>query len=169
MNPPLKPVISFTPIGTIHSPFPEPAGMPIQPAGAVGIRGTVIIDEKFREGLRDLSGFSRIILIYHLHRSQGYVLEVVPFLDTVPHGVFATRAPRRPNAIGISVVRLISVNGCELVIEGVDVVDGTPLLDLKPYVPEFDCYPDEKSGWFAGCRDTVAVMKADQRFCGKGE
>jgi len=143
--------------------------MPIQPAGAVGVRGTVQIEEKFREGLRDLCGFSRIILIYHLHRSQGYVLDVIPFLDTVPHGIFATRAPRRPNAIGISIVRLIAVNGCELVIEGIDVVDGTPLLDIKPYVPEFDCFPDEKSGWFAGCRDTVAGMKADERFCGKSE
>lgn len=165
MNPHAEPVISFTPIGTIHSPFTEPAGMPIQPAGAVCVRGTVKVDEKFREGLRDLCGFSRIILIYHLHRSHGYSLEVIPFLDTVPHGIFATRAPRRPNAIGLSVVRLLAVNDCELVIEGVDVVDGTPLLDIKPYVPEFDCFPDEKSGWFAGCRDAVAVMKADERFC----
>lgn len=169
MNPDAKPVISFTPIGTIHSPFPEPAGMPIQPAGASGMRGTVRIDEQYREGLHDLNGFSRIILIYHLHRSQGYSLDVVPFLDTVPHGIFATRAPRRPNAIGLSIVQLIAVNGCELVIGGVDVVDGTPLLDIKPYVPEFDCFPDEKSGWFSGCRDAVAVMKADERFCGKAE
>ncbi|MDP3564058.1 MAG: tRNA (N6-threonylcarbamoyladenosine(37)-N6)-methyltransferase TrmO [Methanoregula sp.] len=168
MHPHAKPVVSFTPIGTIHSPFPEPAGMPIQPAGAVGIQGTVVIDERFRDGLRDLCGFSRIILIYHLHRSQGHSLEVIPFLDTVPHGIFATRAPRRPNAIGLSIVRLISVNDCELVIEDVDVVDGTPLLDIKPYVPEFDCFPDEKSGWFSGCRERVVSMRADQRFCEKG-
>ncbi|MFA4826520.1 MAG: tRNA (N6-threonylcarbamoyladenosine(37)-N6)-methyltransferase TrmO [Methanoregula sp.] len=169
MNPHAKSVISFTPIGIIHSPFTEPAGMPIQPAGAAGVRGTIVLDEKFREGLRDLCGFSRIILIYHLHRSQGYALDVIPFLDTVPHGIFATRAPRRPNAIGLSVVKLLAVNGCELVIEGIDVVDGTPLLDIKPYVPEFDCFPDEKSGWFAGCRDAVTRMRADERFCGKGE
>lgn len=162
-------VITYTPIGIIHSPFTEPAGMPIQPAGAAGVRGTIVIDEQFREGLRDLCGFSRIILLYHLHRSQGYALDVIPFLDTVPHGIFATRAPRRPNAIGLSVVKLIAVNGCELVIEGIDVVDGTPLLDIKPYVPEFDCFPDEKSGWFTGCRDAGAGMKADERFCGKGE
>ena len=162
-------VISFTPIGTIHSPFTEPAGMPIQPAGASGVRGTVRIDEKYWEGLRDLCGFSRIILLYHLHRSEGYALDVIPFLDTVSHGIFATRAPRRPNAIGLSIVRLIAVNDCELVIEGIDVVDGTPLLDIKPYVPEFDCFPDEKSGWFAGCRDAVSSMKADERFCGNGK
>ena len=161
------PVFSYTPIGTIHSPFTEPAGMPIQPAGAEGVRGIVVIDEKFREGLHDLSGFSRIILIYAFHRSQGYELEVIPFLDTVMHGIFATRAPRRPNAIGLSIVKLISVNDGELVIEGVDVVDGTPLLDIKPYVPEFDCHPNEKAGWFEGCGDMVVIVKADGRFCGK--
>jgi len=166
MNSHTKPVITFTPIGTIHSPFTEPAGMPIQPAGAAGVRGTVRIDEKFRDGLRDLCGFTRIILLYHLHRSEGYSLDVIPFLDTVSHGLFATRAPRRPNAIGLSIVRLISVNDCELVIEDVDVVDGTPLLDIKPYVPEFDSFPDEKSGWFFGCRERVASIRADQRFSG---
>jgi len=165
MNSHKGPVYSFTPIGTIHSPFAEPAGMPIQPAGAAGVRGTIVIDEKFRAGLRDLDGFSRIILIYAFHRSQGYELEVIPFLDTVPHGIFATRAPRRPNAIGISIVRLISVDDGELVIEGVDVVDGTPLLDIKPYVPEFDCHPGEKPGWFAGCGEKVCNARADERFC----
>ncbi len=139
--------------------------MPIQPAGAAGIRGTIVIEEKFRPGLCDLDGFSRIILIYAFHRSEGYELKVIPFLDTVPHGIFATRAPRRPNAIGLSVVRLISMNDGELVIEGVDMVDGTPLLDIKPYVPEFDCYPEERSGWFAGCGDRVAGARADERFC----
>ena len=168
MNPPTKPVITYTSIGTIHTPFTEPTGMPIQPAGAAGIRGTIVIDEKFRDGLRDLCGFSRIILLYHLHRSEGYTLDVIPFLDTVPHGLFATRAPRRPNAIGLSIVRLISVNDCELVIEDVDVVDGTPLLDIKPYVPEFDCFPDEKSGWFFGCRERVVSVRADQRFIDNG-
>ena len=169
MHPHPEPVITYTPIGTIHSPFSEPAGMPIQSAGAVGVRGIVRIDEKFQEGLRDLCGFSRIILLYHLHRSQGYALDVIPFLDTVPHGVFATRAPRRPNAIGLSIVRLIAVKDCELVIEDVDIVDGTPLLDIKPYVPEFDCYPDGKSGWFAGCRERVVSMRADERYCRNGE
>jgi tRNA-Thr(GGU) m(6)t(6)A37 methyltransferase TsaA len=168
MNPPARPVVSFTPIGTIHSPFTELAGMPIQPAGAQGVRGTIMIDEKFRDGLRDLCGFSRIILIYHLHRAQGYTLDVIPFLDTVPHGLFATRAPRRPNPIGLSIVRLMAVNDCEMVIGDVDIVDGTPLLDIKPYVPEFDCFPEEKSGWFAGCGERVASMRADQRFCEEG-
>ena len=165
MIPSTGPVFSCTPIGIIHSPYKELAGMPIQPAGAARVQGTIVIDKKFRAGLRDLDGFSRIILIYAFHRSQGYELEVIPFLDTVPHGIFATRAPRRPNAIGISVVKLISVNDGKLVIEGVDVVDGTPLLDIKPYVPEFDCHPGEKPGWFAGCGEKVRSAKADERFC----
>jgi tRNA (adenine37-N6)-methyltransferase len=165
MNPHANPVFSYIPIGTIHSPFTEPAGMPIQPEGAEGVRGTIVIDEKYRDGLRDLSDFSRIILIYAFHRSQGYDLEVIPFLDTVPHGIFATRAPRRPNAIGLSIVKLISVKDGELVIEGVDVVDGTPLLDIKPYVPEFDCHPGEKPGWFAGRGERIRNTRADERFC----
>jgi tRNA (adenine37-N6)-methyltransferase len=161
--------ITFHPIGTIHSPWTDPAGMPIQPVGAVGIRGSIVIDPKFRAGLRDLAGFTRIILIYAFHRSNGYSLEVIPFLDTVPHGVFATRAPKRPNAIGLSVVRFVAANDSGLVIEDVDILDGTPLLDIKPYVPAFDCFPDGKAGWFDGCCDRVADVRADRRFCEKSE
>jgi tRNA-Thr(GGU) m(6)t(6)A37 methyltransferase TsaA len=157
--------IMFTPIGTIRSRFTDPAGMPIQPAGAKGVQGTVVIEEKYREGLRDLEGFSRIILIYAFHRSDGYSLEVIPFLDTVPHGVFATRAPKRPNAIGFSVVRLVAVDGSELMVEDVDILDGTPLLDIKPYVPAFDAFPDEKAGWFDRCPKDAAYVKSDRRFC----
>ena len=157
--------ITFTPIGIIHSPYTDPAGMPIQPAGAAGVQGSIIMDPAFLAGLKDLAGFSRIILLYPFHRSQGYSLAVTPFLDTVPHGVFATRAPRRPNAIGLSIVRLKAVNGNELVIEDVDILDGTPLLDIKPYVPAFDCFPCEKTGWLEGCRDAVSVTKSDHRFC----
>lgn len=158
------PAFSFTPIGTIRSPFTDLAGMPIQPAGAKGIRGTVLIHDKFAAGLRDLDGFSRLILIYALHKANGYALDVVPFLDTVPHGVFATRAPKRPNAIGLSVVRLVSVNGNELTIEDVDILDGTPLLDIKPYVPAFDCFPDGKAGWFDTCCHNAEKFRSDDRF-----
>jgi tRNA (adenine37-N6)-methyltransferase len=159
--------MTFVPIGTIHSPFTEPAGMPIQPAGAVGVQGSVLLDPEFQPGLADLSGFSRIILLYPFHRSTGYSLVVTPFLDTTAHGVFATRAPRRPNALGLSIVRLIEVHGCELIIEGVDILDGTPLLDIKPYVPAFDAYPEEAAGWLAGSEDTVGTTKSDTRFCQK--
>jgi tRNA-Thr(GGU) m(6)t(6)A37 methyltransferase TsaA len=160
--------ITYTPIGTIQSPFTDISGMPIQPAGAQGVRGTVVIFGEYAEGLSDLNGFSRIILIYAFHKCASRQLTVTPFLDTITHGIFATRAPCRPNAIGISIVRLVSVNGCELVIEDVDILDGTPLLDIKPYVPVFDCYPDEKSGWLAGCKDTVVSKKSDTRFCENG-
>jgi tRNA (adenine37-N6)-methyltransferase len=164
-NPPgLHTSVTFTPIGTIRSPYTDPAGMPIQPAGAKGVRGTIVVDEIFGAGLRDIEGFSRIILIYVFHRSNGHSLEVVPFLDTVPHGIFATRAPKRPNAIGLSIVRLVSVHGCELTIEDVDILDGTPLLDIKPYVPAFDCFPDEKAGWFDRCCDKVTTIRSDERF-----
>jgi tRNA (adenine37-N6)-methyltransferase len=156
---------TFTPIGTINTPFKDLAGMPIQPAGARGVRGTITIDETFLGGLLDLDGFSRIILIYALHRATGYSLEVIPFLDTKPHGIFATRAPKRPNPIGLSIVRLVSVNCNELVIEDVDILDGTPLLDLKPYVPAFDSFPGGRSGWFEGCCDRVDTVLSDRRFC----
>jgi tRNA-Thr(GGU) m(6)t(6)A37 methyltransferase TsaA len=156
--------LSLVPIGVIHSPFTDVAGMPIQPNGARGIRGTVEIFEEFNEGLNDIEGFSRIILIYAFHRCQSYQLTVTPFLDTTPRGVFATRAPRRPNPIGLSIVRLIEVKGATLVIEDVDILDGTPLLDLKPYVPAFDSYPDASSGWLEYVANGAESFRSDKRF-----
>jgi len=119
--------ISYRPIGVIHSPFREPKGMPIQPAAAEGAEGTVEILPEFRDGLKDLEGFSHLVLIYHLHLSQGFSLLVKPFLDDEPRGVFATRAPRRPNAIGLSVVRLVAIDSTTLRDRELDIVDGTPL------------------------------------------
>ncbi len=156
------------PIGCIRSPFTDPAGMPIQPAGAAGVRGLVEILPEFRDGLADLEGFSRIILIYLFHRSEGCSLRVVPFLDDREHGVFATRAPRRPNPIGLSVVRLVGVEGCRLVIEDVDVLDGTPLLDIKPYISAIDAFPDERCGWFNDFARDVRKVQADSRFAEPG-
>ncbi len=161
-----EPVFSSRPIGIIRSPFQDPAGMPIQPQGARGVRGSVEVFAEFRAGLADLEGFSRIILIYPFHRSAGYNLVVTPFLDTSPRGVFSTRAPRRPNAIGISIVRLEEVKDGELVIGDVDILDGTPLLDIKPYVAAFDAYPDERSGWLEGCDERVISARSDGRFLG---
>ncbi|WP_367025603.1 tRNA (N6-threonylcarbamoyladenosine(37)-N6)-methyltransferase TrmO [Methylococcus sp. ANG] len=123
--------IEYQPIGTIHSTFTEPTGMPIQPAGALGIQGTVEIFPEYRAGLQDLDGFSHIILLYHFHRSHGFDLRVIPFMDTEPRGLFATRAPNRPNALGLSVVKLLDIQGCTLPIANVDILDGTPLLDIK--------------------------------------
>lgn len=154
----------FNPIGTIHSPFKQPEGMPIQPAGARGVKGTVEVFPEYAEGLDDLEGFSRVILLFVFDRSPGFDLTVTPFLDTVKRGVFATRAPRRPVPIGLSIVRLIGVKGNILQVGEIDVCDGTPLLDIKPYVPAFDSYPEERTGWLSRTEDRISAMKADKRF-----
>lgn len=156
--------IEYQPIGVIHSPFKELEGMPIQPAGASGIKGTIEVFPDYKMGLKDLDGFSHIILLYHFHRSTGFKLRVIPFMDTKKRGVFATRAPRRPNPIGLSVVRLVSIEGTILQVEDVDILDGTPLLDIKPYVPEFDEPMSVRTGWLEEVRKTVSKRKSDKRF-----
>jgi len=156
--------LSIVPIGIIHSPFTDIAGMPIQPTGARGIRGTVDIFGEYAEGLTDIEGFSHLILIYVFHCCPSYQLTVRPFLDTTSHGVFATRAPRRPNAIGLSIVRLIEVKGTTLILEDVDILDRTPLLDLKPYVPVFDAYPTASSGWLEQSAHGAGTFRSDERF-----
>jgi tRNA-Thr(GGU) m(6)t(6)A37 methyltransferase TsaA len=156
--------IAWTPIGIIHSPFVEPQGMPIQPAAAAGIRGTVEVFEEYRAGLKDLDGFSHVILLYHFDRCRGFDLRVVPFLDTRPRGLSATRAPKRPNPIELSVVRLDRIENGILHIRNVDVLEGTPLLDIKPYVPEFDGCVNVRTGWLGEARKTVRGRKADKRF-----
>ena len=156
--------IRYRPIGVIHSPFKQTKGMPIQPAGARGVAGTVEVIPEYGDGLKDLDGFSHIFLLYHFHLSQGYSLRVKPYLDDSLRGVFATRAPNRPNAIGISVVRLVGIEGCTLHIEDLDIADSTPLLDIKPYVPEFDSREAGRIGWLAGKAERVAEVGADERF-----
>jgi tRNA-Thr(GGU) m(6)t(6)A37 methyltransferase TsaA len=156
--------IQYKPIGTIHSPFKKIKGMPIQPAGAKGIKGKIVIKPKYVGGLKDIDGFSHIILIYHFHLSKSYSLEVKPFMDNRVHGVFATRAPRRPNPIGFSVVRLVRVERRTLHIEDVDIVEGTPLLDIKPFVPRFDTVKTERIGWLSKRVGKVVRVKADGRF-----
>lgn len=141
--------IQFEPIGVIHSPFKAPEGMPIQPRMAAGIGGTVELLPGFEEGLSDLAGFSHIVLLYHFHLSEGYSLKVKPYLDNVLRGLFATRAPKRPNPIGISTVRLERIEKNVLHVSNVDIVDSTPLLDIKPYVPEFDIQENIRIGWLA--------------------
>ncbi|MGD8255564.1 MAG: tRNA (N6-threonylcarbamoyladenosine(37)-N6)-methyltransferase TrmO [Syntrophobacterales bacterium] len=156
--------IRYRPIGVIHSPFKQTKGMPIQPPGARGVAGTIEVNPEYGDGLKDLDGFSHIFLLYHFHLSQGYSLTVKPYLDDSLRGVFATRAPRRPNAIGISVVRLVEIEGCTLHIEDLDIADSTPLLDIKPYVPEFDSREVERIGWLAGKAEKAAEVGADERF-----
>lgn len=152
------------PIGVIHSPFREPKDIPIQSSAARDIEGTVEVYEEYIEGLKDLDGFSHIILIYYFHLSKRYSLKVKPFMDDNLRGVFSTRAPSRPNNIGLSIVRLIKIEGNILYIKDVDVVDGTPLLDIKPYVPEFDVREDVRIGWLRENIYKLSESKDDGRF-----
>ena len=158
--------VVYKPIGTIHSPFKDLEGMPIQPIGAKGIKGEVHLSKKYEEGLKDLEGFSHIILIYYLHLSRGHQLHVKPFLDNTKRGIFATRAPKRPNPIGMSVVHLDKIEGSKIHISNVDIVDGTPLLDIKPYVPHFDVCEGEEIciGWFEDKHEDANHKKSDRRF-----
>ena len=151
-------------IGIIHTPFQDVEGIPIQPSGADGVRGQVEVFPEYEAGLKDLNGFSHIILIYDFHWSKGFNLQVVPFLDSKLRGVFATRAPKRPNPIGLSVVKLLKIRNRILHIENVDMIDGTPLLDIKPYVPEFDQQVTVRTGWLEKARKTVTKKKSDRRF-----
>ncbi len=155
--------LELKPIGVIHTPFTTPSGVPIQPRMAAGTKGTVEVREEYIEALKDVDGFERIWLVYWFDRAGGVKLRVKPFLDDVERGLFACRAPCRPNPIGISPVRLVKVEGSILHVEDVDILDGTPLLDIKPYAPKFDCFESVRSGWL----DNVANAenaKADDRF-----
>ena len=157
-------IIQYKPIGTIHSPFKAPHDSPIQSSCAGDIQGIVDIFPKYVEGLADLEGFSHIILIYHFHLSRKFSLKVKPYLDNQLRGLFATRAPARPNPIGVSVVRLIKVEREKLYIQDVDIIDGTPLLDIKPYVPEFDMREKERIGWLESKVHNLSKIKDDGRF-----
>jgi tRNA-Thr(GGU) m(6)t(6)A37 methyltransferase TsaA len=156
--------IEYQKIGLIHSPFKNIREMPIQSVGASGIKGIVEVFPAFTEGLKDVEGFSHIILLYHFHQIKESMLLVTPFLDSQPRGVFATRAPKRPNPIGLSVVKLDGIEGNILHVENVDIIDGTPLLDIKPYVPEFDNHPADRVGWLEKAKGRVKSQKSDGRF-----
>ena len=156
--------ITFRVIGIVHSPFEEPLGVPIQPSAAEGIRGTVEVFEEFAEGLKGIEGFSHIYLVYYFHLAREGSLLVKPYMDDEIRGVFATRAPSRPNRIGVSVVRLIGVENNVLYVEDLDIVDGTPLLDIKPYVPEFDVREGCRKGWLERNVHKLSHTRDDGRF-----
>jgi tRNA-Thr(GGU) m(6)t(6)A37 methyltransferase TsaA len=156
--------INYKSIGIIHSPFKKPHEAPIQSAVATEIEGTVEIFPEYSEGLSDLEGFSHIILLYHFHLSEGYSLKVRPYLDNELRGVFATRAPARPNPIGMSIVRLVRIEKENLFIKDVDIIDGTPLLDIKPYVPAFDMREKEKIGWLESNVYKLSKTKENRRL-----
>ncbi len=152
------------PIGTIHSPFKTLEDMPIQPRGAKEATGTVVVGDQYREGLADLEGFSHIYLLYSFHEARRTALTVVPFMDSHPRGVFSTRSPLRPNHIGLSIVEIAAVAGNVISVKGIDVLDGTPLLDIKPYIAAFDAVGLSRSGWMKASAAEVAAKRSDHRF-----
>lgn len=154
--------MTIRPIGIIHTPFRQSQGTPIQSSVAGGSEGIVELMPEFATGLRDLAGFDRVWLLYLFHRSQDAQLMVRPYLDSQERGVFATRSPARPNGIGMSAVRLLAVEDNRLHVADVDMLDGTPLLDIKPYVPAFDHFPVTRIGWYEGKSPKGVV--ADGRF-----
>lgn len=156
--------IVYHPIGIVHSPFKKIEGMPIQPGGGKRIKAEIEIFPEFSEGLADLEGFSHIILLYHFHKTQGARLTVKPFLDHQSRGVFSTRAPSRPNPIGLSIVRLLESKDSVLYVENVDILDKTPVVDIKPYVPGFDHFAVDRIGWLENSVDEAKAMKSDDRF-----
>lgn len=153
---------AFRPIGVIRSPFTEQDGTPIQPAFAAGASGTLELDPAYAEALADLPGFERLWALYVFDRARPFTPLVVPYLDDHPRGLFATRAPSRPNPIGLSVFRVLAVDGAVVRVADVDVLDGTPLLDIKPYAPAFDAFPDSRAGWLAA--HSAERSRADRRF-----
>jgi len=158
------PSLELSTIGTIHTPFDDPSGMPVQPAGAADVEGTIDIEPAYAEGLKDLDGFSHIVLLYHFHRAPRTALTVIPFLDDQERGVFATRSPLRPNHLGLSVVELLGVEGTRLRVRSIDILDGTPLLDIKPFIGPIDNRETTRDGWTRGGRRAFASKRSDARF-----
>lgn len=152
------------PIGTIQSPFKELENMPIQPKGAKEVIGKIVVDMAYIDGLKDLDGFSHIYVIYEFHKATRTETTVIPFMDTQPRGVFATRTPLRPNHIGLSLVELLEIEENVITIKGVDILDGTPLLDIKPYIKAFDGVSNTRSGWMEAGEEQVSEKRSDARF-----
>lgn len=155
--------ITYHPIGIVHSPYKYPEGTPVQPA-ASEMNATIEIFPGYAEGLKDLDGFSHIYVLFHLHLAVSKSLMVIPFLDTEKHGVFSTRAPGRPNPIGISVVCLESISDNILYVKNIDILDGSPVLDIKPYIPRFDVFETYKNGWFDKVNHKIEDLSDDGRF-----
>jgi len=154
--------ICYSPIGIVHSEFKEKANVPIQSAFSKA-KGVIEIFPEFSEGLKDLGGFSHIFVIYHFHLSKGFSLIVTPFLDSEERGIFATRAPKRPNSIGLSILKIEGVEGNKIMVSGVDIIDKTPVLDIKPYISHFDYRPDVKDGWATNKIESKEYV-SDNRF-----
>ncbi len=157
-------IIKFKPIGYVKSPHKKREGSPIQPNGAKEYEGYIEIKKELIEGLRDLEAFSHIIVIYHLHEVHDVKLVCRPFMDDVEHGIFAIRGPNRPNPIGLSIVPLKCIEDNKVWIKNIDMLDGSSVLDIKPYVVDFDSYPNATKGWLEHNVHKSHTMRADDRF-----
>ncbi|WP_299797828.1 tRNA (N6-threonylcarbamoyladenosine(37)-N6)-methyltransferase TrmO [uncultured Shewanella sp.] len=156
-------MIEFTPIGYAKTPFEQIENVPVQGAGISRDIGELILDEEYAAGLDDLDGFSHIYIVFHIHKSKGYELKVKPFLDNAHRGIFATRSPKRPNAIGLSIVEIDRIEANRILVRGIDLLDGTPILDIKPYIQSFDNITDTRDGWYEHGLDPRDV-RSDTRF-----
>ena len=156
--------IIFKPIGYVVSPHKTAEGSPIQASVANECAGSIVINNAYKEGLKDLDGFSHIILLYYFHLVKEVKLSATPFMDSKPHGIFSIRGPARPNPIGLSVLEVECINGCEIKVKNIDILDNTPVLDIKPYVPHFDSIDDAKIGWMEGKVSTAKDKRDDGRF-----
>ncbi len=154
--------LTLSPIGVVRTPFTTAEGTPIQPAFAQGVEGVVELFDEYAQALADIEGFERLWLVYWLDRAAAFRPRVVPYRDRVERGLFATRAPARPNPLGLSVVRLLEQRDGVLRVSDLDILDGTPLLDIKPYVPAFDAVCASKAGWFDATAEHRTL--ADGRF-----
>jgi len=160
----MEPIL-IHPIGIIHTPHTDVKNMPIQPIAAEGIRGYIEVLPEYVDGLKDMEGFSHITLLYRFHKISSYELQVVPFMDTEKRGIFSCKAPKRPNAIGLSTVRLLGVEGNIVHIEQVDMLDGTPLIDIKPFYPRYDNRENATLGWLEKNKDLpLEKLRSDERF-----
>ena len=158
--------IVYKPIGIIHSPFDKLEDMPIQTSSESSGPGVVEVYPEFAPGLKDLEGFSHVYLLFHMHKTGEVKLKVTPFLDEQSRGLFATRAPSRPNPIGLSLVKIVRIEKNLIHVDRVDVLDGTPLIDLKPYVPAFEEVEEARIGWLENARSRIRSRNSDARFKG---
>lgn len=152
------------PIGVIHSPYKSLINMPIQPKSAPDVEGQLEIYDEYSEGLKDLEGFSHVYILFSFHKASRTELIVKPFMDENLRGVFSTRSPLRPNHIGISLVEIVKIENNIVTFKGVDTLDGTPLLDIKPYIKKFDTVDKSTSGWQKEKPQDITGIKSDDRF-----
>ncbi|MBN2429407.1 MAG: tRNA (N6-threonylcarbamoyladenosine(37)-N6)-methyltransferase TrmO [Deltaproteobacteria bacterium] len=144
---------SFKPIGFLYTPFTNPKTTPIQPLYDNDLEGTLEVNEEYVEGLKDLEGFSHIYVIYQPHATGRPKLRIKPLMQNVERGIFATRAHRRPNPLGLAVLKLEKIEGNILYVTGVDMLDGTAVIDIKPYCDRFDKVVNARGGWTQSCAE----------------